>query len=312
MNTYHGYHADPIPSDLSSRFCRKPDASLQGELEILCHRGAGSLSFEGHSYNNCFLLGFAQYSAFDLLWDDGEYRALPPGSFILVRPRPRFLLQCSDESGELILVFFRKRLLYQTLLPFLGRSSSVFDFAIRCMDKDSPDRLLHFMPPKNSRLHHALYALLIAASEPAPDMEKLKESCLGTLLIFFSRYYRHQPFVSDGRKDPGTLLQYLSENCTDASLESCAAYFNYNPSYLSRLIREQFGRNFSELLRDFKLEHTCMLLRETQLPINQIASLAGYNHMGNFYKQFKGKYGFSPKELREKFFDLGQKKIDDE
>ena len=311
MDKYHGYHADPLPRDLTSRFSRLLQAAPREEIEILCHRGTDAFLLESTPWNNCFLLAYVQHSGAHLCWDDGSCQ-LPPGSFLLLRPRPMFSLQCTEECGETLLVFFRKRLLYQTLLPLLGRSSSVFDFIIRCMEKNSPDRLLHFAPPHNSRLHHALYALLIASSELAPDMEKLKENCIGTLLIFFSRYYQHQHTAGEGRKDLGTLLRYLSENCTDTSLESCAAYFNYNPSYLSRLIREQFGRNFSELLRDFKLEHACMLLRETQLPITQIANLTGYNHMGNFYKQFKGKYGFSPKELRDKFFDIGQKKIEDE
>ena len=311
MDRYHGYHADPLPDDLSARFCCELRSAPQEEIEIICLRGGGAFSLENTPWNNCFLLCYGQHSPFDLAWDDGAVHALPAGSFVLLRPRPILRLQCRAETGELILVFFRKRLLYQTLLPLLGRSSSVFDFFVRCMEKSSTDRLLYFVPPRNSRLHHALYALLIAASELAPDMEKLKESCISTLLIFFSRYYRQQHSNTERQLDVERHLRYLSEHCADTSLESCAAYFNYNPSYLSRLIREQSGRRFSELLRDFKLEHACMLLRETELPISQIANLTGYNHMGNFYKQFKGKYGFSPKELRDKFFDIEHKRIDD-
>lgn len=311
MDAYHGYHADPIAHDLTARFCREIPDDPQEEIEILTIRGDEPFSLHRTAWNNCFVFCYGQYSAFDLLWDDGEIKDIAPGSFLLIRPRPSITLTCSNADGELILVIFRKRLLYQALLPLLGRSSSLFEFFIRCMQPDSADRLLCFTPPRNSRLHHALYALLIAGSELAPDMENLKKSCLGTLMIFYSRYYRQQHSSVGRHKDIEALLRYLSEHCTDASLESCAAYFNYNPSYLSRLIREQSGRSFSEILRDFKLEHACLLLRETSLPISQIANLAGYNHMGNFYKQFKGKYGFSPKDLREKFFDLERKKLDD-
>ena len=311
MDAYHSYRADPLPQDLTERFLRPFPSSPQEEIEVFCHRGSASLELDHTPFNNCFAVGFAQHSAVDILWDDGTANNLPQGSFILLRPRPRLVVRCREDSGEIVLVFFRKRLLYQTLLPFLGRSSSLLDFFIRCMETSSADRLLHMVPPGNSRLHHALYALLIASFEMAPDMEALKESCLATLLIFFSRYYRQQ-HLNKGRKvDVEMILRYLSENCATASLESCAAYFSYNPSYLSRLIREQSGRNFSQLLRDFKLEHACMLLRETELPVSQIAALTGYNHMGNFYKQFKGKYGFLPKELRSRFLDLGRKKAEE-
>lgn len=311
MDSYHGYRADPLPEDLTGRFLRSFSPSPQEEIEVFCHRGSAILELENTPFNNCFVIGYVQCGALDVAWDDGDARDLPRGSFVLLRPRLRFAFACHEDAGEIVLVFFRKRLLYQTLLPFLGRSSSLLDFFIRCMETTSEDRLLHMAPPGNSRLHHALYALLIASFELAPDMEALKESCLATLLIFFSRYYRQQ-HLNRGRKvDVEMILRYLSENCATASLESCAAYFSYNPSYLSRLIREQSGRNFSQLLRDFKLEHACMLLRETQLPVSQIASLTGYNHMGNFYKQFKGKYGFLPRELRSRFMDMGHKKLEE-
>ena len=311
MDSYHGYRADPLPEDLTGRFLRPFSPSPQAEIEVFCYRGSAILELEHTPFNNCFALCLAQYSAMDAAWDDGEVRSLSPGSFVLLRPRPRLAFACHEDAGEIVLVFFRKRLLYQTLLPFLGRSSSLLDFFIRCMEKSSADRLLHMVPPGNSRLHHALYALLIASFELAPDMEALKESCLATLLIFFSRYYRQQGLNRERKVDVEMILRYLSENCATASLESCAAYFSYNPSYLSRLIREQSGRNFSQLLRDFKLEHACMLLRETELPVSQIAALTGYNHMGNFYKQFKGKYGLLPRELRSRFLDMGQKKMEE-
>lgn len=311
MDSYHDHPRDPLPEKLTSHYIRCLHQAPQEEIEILCHRQSAPLTFINSPWNNCFLLIYTQYSSAHLSWDDGEIVALPPGSFVLLRPRPRFSVQCSENAGEIILVFFRKRLLYQTLLPFLGRSSSVFDFFVRCMDQESPDRLLHFVPPQRSHLHHALFALLVAGSEFSSDMESLKESCLNTLLIFFSRYYRQQHNSKNQKLDLGMLLRYLGEHCTDASLESCAAHFGYNPSYFSRLIHEQSGRNFSELLRDFRLEHACVLLRETELPVSQIAVLAGYNHMGNFYKQFKGKYGFLPKELRDRFSAIQSKKLPD-
>lgn len=310
MDLYHGHHADPIPEDLLRRFFCQLPPSPQEEIELLSLKAHWPFQLNDTPWNDCFVLCYVQSSAFDLLWDDGAAENLSPGSFALLRPRPRFALKCHEDAGEIVLVFFRKRLLYQTLLPFLGRSS-VLDFFIHCMEKSSADRLIHMVPPTNSRLHHALYALMIASFERAPDMESLKKSCLATLLVFFSRYYRQKNLGQERKVDLEMILYYLSENCATASLESCAAYFSYNPSYLSRLIREQSGRNFSELLRDYRLEHACLLLRETELPVSQIAALTGYNHMGNFYKQFKNKYGFLPKELRSRFQVIGQKKLED-
>ena len=311
MNAPHGYSIDPLPREITGRYIRVLPNTPQEEVEILCHCTNAPLSLEGSPWNECFLLLFVQHSAMTLSWDDGEALSLPPGSFALLRPRPRFFVQNQQENGEVVLVFFRKRLLYQTLLPLLVRSSSVFDFLVRCMDKESRDRLLHFVPPRGSSLHHALFALLAAGSELAPDTQTLKESFLAALLIYFSRYYLQQNSSRERKVDLDMLLRYLSEHCTDTSLDLCAAHFGYNPSYFSRMIREQSGRNFSELLRDFKLEHACMLLRETDLPVSQIATLAGYNHIGNFYKQFRGKYGFLPKELRERFSEIHRKKLKD-
>lgn len=54
--------------------------------------------------------------------------------------------------------------------------------------------------------------------------------------------------------------------------------------------------------QNLRISYACNLLRDLRLPIKEVARLAGYSDRCNFHRQFKKKYGISPREWRLKEF----------
>lgn len=93
---------------------------------------------------------------------------------------------------------------------------------------------------------------------------------------------------AQGQNVIGQIVEYLSSHIEqDISLDQCARYFNYNPNYLSRMFKKQFGKTYTEYIIDKKLERCKELLADTNLSVQDISMRLGYNSPQNFIRVFK-------------------------
>jgi YesN/AraC family two-component response regulator len=85
---------------------------------------------------------------------------------------------------------------------------------------------------------------------------------------------------------------------TPISLESTAEHCGISSSYASKLIREETGHSFSDCLNKFRLEAALTLLSNFSLKVEDIATKTGFGGSAYFIKQFKARYGTTPKAWR--------------
>lgn len=90
----------------------------------------------------------------------------------------------------------------------------------------------------------------------------------------------------------------LAHYTEDISLQSVAAQINVNPSYLSRIFKQQTGRNFVTFLTHLRIEKAKQLLENESLKVYEIAHQVGYPNYTYFSKLFKKITGQSPEEYR--------------
>jgi two-component system response regulator YesN len=90
------------------------------------------------------------------------------------------------------------------------------------------------------------------------------------------------------------------EYAKDPSLADLAARLEVTSTYLSRLFKEELGKNFKEYLTEFKIEQAKRLLEETDLPIETIARQVGYHNHNQFARMFKKSEQLSAMEYRNR------------
>lgn len=69
-------------------------------------------------------------------------------------------------------------------------------------------------------------------------------------------------------------------------------------SYFCYLFKLLTNQTFVEYLADRRIDHAMELLRQTNLPVTDIAQLSGFNDSTNFSRTFKRLKGISPREYR--------------
>lgn len=98
------------------------------------------------------------------------------------------------------------------------------------------------------------------------------------------------------------MLEYIENNYSrsDLSYEEVAIVGKVSKSYISKIFKLRLGMSYIEYLTHVRLEHACVLLRTTDLSINDIVKLIGYENSSSFRRSFKNKYGINATEYRKR------------
>jgi YesN/AraC family two-component response regulator len=98
------------------------------------------------------------------------------------------------------------------------------------------------------------------------------------------------------------VVEYLQRRYMDEhiSLESTAARYCINPSYLGQLMKKELGMTFLHCLSDIRIGHAKEGLARTNKPIQQIAIEAGYSNRSTFIRVFKNLVGVTPSDYRNR------------
>ncbi len=95
------------------------------------------------------------------------------------------------------------------------------------------------------------------------------------------------------------VLAYVEAHCQEALyLSDLAERFHYNPTYVSDLFRRRLGWGFAEQLARLRMNRARALLRETALPVTEIAARCGYADACHFARQFRKWTGLTPTAWR--------------
>ncbi|MCY9663520.1 response regulator [Paenibacillus alginolyticus] len=90
-------------------------------------------------------------------------------------------------------------------------------------------------------------------------------------------------------------IQYITDNyASNISLDITASVLNLNPSYLSRLFKEETQMTFTEYLNRVRIKTSCMLMESGTYTLKQISSEVGFLSYTYFFKVFKSITGTTP------------------
>jgi len=98
---------------------------------------------------------------------------------------------------------------------------------------------------------------------------------------------------------------YIEEHLDeDLSLVRLSKRFHFNPSYLSRVFKQESGMNLSDFIEKARLRKAKELLAGESLRIHEIGAKVGYESPHSFTRFFKKATGTTPQEYREAAWEL--------
>ncbi len=96
------------------------------------------------------------------------------------------------------------------------------------------------------------------------------------------------------------IVVYIKNNFHEVTLNDLSRTFHYTVPYISRMIKEETGHTFSELVQSIKINKSCTMLENTNLTVAEISALVGYKAPENYMRIFKRALGLTPSEYRAK------------
>ncbi|WP_304232877.1 AraC family transcriptional regulator [Jiulongibacter sediminis] len=99
-----------------------------------------------------------------------------------------------------------------------------------------------------------------------------------------------------------TVFDLIFKNFRDQiTVEQAASLTNLSKPAFCRYFKARTQKTFVDYLTNVRLEHSCKLLRETDLSILEICFESGFNNLSNFNRQFRKRIGCQPNVFRKGF-----------
>lgn len=266
------------------------------KIEIVKHARYSITPIHAHTYIEMIYV----YSGKVESIVNGKKVTLKEGDFcILDENIPHTLLETSQ--NDIIINFLMSKDYFTTaMLSRLSNDSIILKFLVSSLFENKQSNNYILVNCKNN-LNPIIEEMLCEYYSPSMGSQDILDSYVIIIFSKLLRYYQKNN-VENNKFEKGayigSVLQYIEENHEECTLKSVAEEFNYNPSYLSRLIKEKTGTNFKNLLMELRFNKACILLRNTNLSIEEIINTVGYNNIGFFYEKFHAFYSMSPREYR--------------
>ncbi len=84
------------------------------------------------------------------------------------------------------------------------------------------------------------------------------------------------------------------------SVEEAAAILHVSPGAFSRSFHRLAGKPFTDYVNDLRIAEACMLLRQHDRPVADIAQRCGFATLSHFNRQFRIRVGTTPRAYRRK------------
>jgi len=112
--------------------------------------------------------------------------------------------------------------------------------------------------------------------------------------------YQQLEIKDTGDKELNKIIEYISANYTNSelSLTDMAHDLGLSARKISDLIKTQHNLGFKQYINSIRFNEAKRLLKETTLPVNEIAYKVGFNNISHFNRAFRQYCDCSPQEYR--------------
>lgn len=229
---------------------------------------------------------------------------LTKGQFILLDTNVPHSIDIAGKDDIMINVELDKKYFNTSFLSRLSNKGIISNFLVKSVLKDSEhDNYILFLSEEDTELPNIMINLMREFYDPNDFSDEIINSYINLLFTQLMRVYKYdinnRSIKNSQNNSIIDILQYLEDNYMNATLNSTARFFNYNPTYLSTMIQKATGSSFKQLIQTQKMARAKFLIINSNIPIDDIAHEVGYNNLSFFYKKFSELYGVKPSEYRK-------------
>lgn len=293
--TYHDFHI----GDQTGKMYRWPGPEDE-QIIVLVHQSNGEQElFHRHDF---FYFNYTYQGQYDSLsYEYNNCITIKEGELYAGQPFAGHALCVHDNRQTVIIgVLIQKNAFFKSFLPMLSADSKLFHFLLDPATNEFSDEFIHLRVEDDCNIRALLEMMVIEYAYKQEDTQDILKPMALSFLMSIARQYSKQYALQRGEAAPERLsdriVQFMGGHCDVVTLKDIAKRFSYHPNYISTLLHREIGKSFSEIILEQRMERAVILLKGTDLSIEEIAAMLGYSNSSNFYKAFRKYYGKSPRE----------------
>lgn len=201
------------------------------------------------------------------------------------------------------------RSIIQHILDEQVLSSALTDFFSAPKKREDSFRYIHFVHQGAALLRAHIVDLFQERYYRQTGSKYIIYGLLMRLLVRVDRADEYKMFLYKGEEKGNTKIfrmidRYLERHYWNVDQPAMEAELNYSRDYINRIVRKTTGQTLTEYCISKRLEYAAWLLVRTKMSVNEIVDQCGYRNKTYFYRIFQAKFGFSPKEFRDRYSKL--------
>lgn len=155
--------------------------------------------------------------------------------------------------------------------------------------------------PRLLMLKESLKRMAVAGCEGA-CVDELAEALLDEACLALGRPAAASPRGGGEKDRVAAAREFMRRHFAEKlSLADLAAAVGLSRFHFTRIFRDHSGATPYSYLRTLRLDNAALLLRETAVPVTNIAYDCGFSSLSLFINAFNARFGISPSEYRVSF-----------
>ncbi len=145
------------------------------------------------------------------------------------------------------------------------------------------------------------------AEGTALGADMMIKACTYEIVAYLIRRYGRAPLSDEELRREGIMRGRISDVCKyisesymkDISTRELASLCYLTESHFCRFFKRMVGKSALQYINSFRIERAVVLLRESALPVSEIAEAVGFSDLNYFSRTFKKIKGKTPLEYRK-------------
>ena len=233
-----------------------------------------------------------------------EEMHLTKGNICIIAPDSRHAFRCFSDAN-ILCVLIRRSTFERSFLGILRDNDTILaDFFTRTLYSNNPHPFLFFKCEWDDELMNILSAAYRESTGHRAFHKLILKNLMDYFFLILLRNHEKDLVFPDHTRVRQSenlifMLKYIQEHYTTITLPELSQLFNYSERHVQRVLRQNTGRSFTELVQSIRMAEAARLLRVSRYPVSRIAAEVGYSNLGNFRKIFRNTYHLSPDEYRK-------------
>ena len=256
-------------------------------------------AFPEHKHNYIEIIYMAEGTTLHRINGETEI-LLKEGDLLFLNQHARHSIEPAGKK-DIAINFIVLPEFFDAAFSLTGEENELRNFLIDILRQEGGENsFLHFrvsgILPVQNLVENMVWLLL----HHEGNRRRIYQSTMGLLFLQLMNYTDRLEQHGGGRDSLTAMnvLRYIEENYRTASLSEAAEAEGMSIYRMSRLLKEQTGSAFKELLQTKRFQKAAQLLAESSLSVGEVIGAVGYDNTSYFFRTFRSRYHMSPRQYR--------------